>query len=160
MFTLQCMGQWHFTFLADGPTDRLVRTFPTGFFDYPSTYTVWGTLSTKVGGMPTCLRIPVNSASATGGSVFTLPTHPVLPTQSDFHGADSNNPFAAEQAALDPKGWSFQASSDDVIQGQCDYKPLIQTLIPDLGMWACQTAGVCAVSGSVFHIQSLALMET
>lgn len=102
----------------------------TRFEEYPSTYSLCGTLNTTISGSATRLtyqdgcdvydgKITINHQAPT----FTYPSHPP-PSETVDSDLD---------LVRDPKGWTYSASID---YGCCG-DTLASAHFPDLGVWAC-----------------------
>ena len=123
--------------------------YPTAYTGYDMYVSIWGTLSTTASnGEPTCVRVALSGQPA----VFTLPSHPPLtprffqtyvPPPEAMSEMKVESGSLAEQASLDPRGWTFTATA--VTQGDaCDFIDAAETVFPGLGMWDCQYGKTCA----------------
>ncbi len=113
------------------------RTFPnTAYLDYPSTYSLCGTVATSISGVATCLTYQdgcdVNDGATNINArapTFTYPSHPPL----------SEGVQSISDLAQDPRGWTYSA----IIDLDCDDSLVFEPLFPGLGLWSCQGPTTC-----------------
>lgn len=109
------------------------RAFPTHFYaDYPSSYTICGTLPTTISGAATCINHPCASGFLFDNEspVLTYPSHPPLPEPSQS---------VIGNLGSDPKGLTWDAVW---VSDLSDYTEELQPLLPNLGVWNCTLWGL------------------
>ncbi|KAL2057680.1 hypothetical protein ABVK25_002064 [Lepraria finkii] len=119
-----------FVLTNDNGVSTHTLAFPTMYYgDYPSSYTICGTLPTAVSGASTCLKHACSGPLYFDASAptFMYPSHPSLPEATR----------KIDNVAGDPKGLTWEAvwTSDGT-----DFTEKLQPLVPGLGVWNC-TAG-------------------
>lgn len=105
------------------------RAFPTIYYqDYPSSYTICGTLPTSFSGVATCIEHKCVNGSEfavthDGAPSFAFPSHPPIPwpkqTISNFEP--------------DLQGLTYEPAWDS----GGDWSPQLRPLFPDLAAWSC-----------------------
>ena len=109
----------------------------TAYEDYPSKYSLCGTIATSIGGIATCLTYE-DGCDVTSGTTninsraptFTYPSHPPLSEGVQEQYID---------LARDPRGWTFLAVKDRT----CGSQFLLEPLFPGLGLWDCSNPTTC-----------------
>ena len=136
--------------------------FPTAYQYYQPSYTINGTLPTKVGANPACLRVPSGKSSA-----FPFPSHPQLPQYTQVPTQDPDGRDALnERFAQDPKGWTWNPPADSVSPGDVivenadDFSDAVKPLFPNLGVWSCPSNPMAAAAPEVDVETALYLTQT